>query len=79
MQLSFSVWDRTLLKVHAFFISNTWLKFYKQGQAQIGKQSKRHPEAELSLFEIFLFLYPRYHPKIITDIIRNVQKTTTCA
>ena len=46
--------------------------FYKQGQAETGKKSKRHAEPELLLFEIFIFLYPRYHRKITGDILKNV-------
>ena len=33
----------------------------------------QHPEAELSL-KIICFLHLRYHPKIIADILKTVQK-----
>ena len=34
---------------------------------------KQHPEAELLLLDN-CFLHPRYHPKIIGHILKNVQK-----
>ena len=64
------------IHLHAFFYKQ---HFYKQHQAEIDKcqaKAKQHLEAELLLFENVL-LHPRYHPKVIKDIIKNLQKTST--
>ena len=37
----------------------------------------KQPEAELCCYEIIRFLHPRCHPKIIRDILKHVQKTST--
>ena len=51
---------------------------YKQHQllklAKNQAKAKQHPAAEFLLFENFALCYPRYHSKIIGDIIKNVQK-----
>ena len=39
-------------------------------------KAKQHPEAEHSLFENYSLFHPRYHPKIIGDILINVQKAS---
>ena len=40
--------------------------------------AKQHPEVELSLFENYsLFFHSGYYPKIIRDILKNVQKSTS--
>ena len=50
--------------------------FYKQHQAETGKNSKKpkqHLEAELLLFEsysIIYFLHPCYHQKLVSDLMR---------
>ena len=54
------------------FISNVSLKLTKN----LAK-AKQHPEAELLLFENYsLFFHLPYHPKIIGNILKNVQKTS---
>ena len=35
--------------------------------------AKQHPKAELLLLEIFHFLHPRYHSKIIGHTLKNKQ------
>ena len=52
--------------LHAFF--------YKQRQAKNKAKANQHPEAELPLFENYSLSYPRYQPKIIEGILKNVQK-----
>ena len=37
---------------------------------------KQRPEAEPSLFEKFCFLHPLSHPKVIENILKNLQKTS---
>ena len=60
---------------HVFFLYKQ--NFYKQRQAEIGKKNqakaKQHPEAELLLFENYLLSSStlRYHPKIISHILKN--------
>ena len=39
------------------------------------KQNKELSEAELLLFENYL-LYPKYHPKIVGDVLKVIQKTS---
>ena len=50
------------------FISNARLKLAKN---QV--KAKQHPEANYCYFKMILFLYP----KIIGDILKHVQKTST--
>ena len=54
------VWNRMLL--HAFFYKR---HFHKQHQAEIDKKIK----------QTFRSFHPRYHPDIIVDILKYVQKT----
>ena len=57
-----------------FYIKNT---FYKQHDAEITKnqaKAKQHSEAELLLFENCSFLHSCYHPKLIWNILKNMQK-----
>ena len=53
------------------FISNARLKF-----ARNQAKAKQHPQAELLLFDNYLLSHPRYHPKILRDILKNMQKTS---
>ena len=52
--------------------------FYKQRQVEIGKKFKQKLGHTLKLnfcyLKIIPFLHPCYHPKIIGDILKNVQK-----
>ena len=65
-------WDN---HIYAFFYKQ---HFYKQRQAEIGKKkpakANQHPEAKLSLFEIYSLSSSRYHTKMSGDILKNVQK-----
>ena len=51
------------------FISNAGLKLAKN---QVN--TKQHPEAERLLLKIIHILHPRYHSKIIKQILKNKQK-----
>ena len=66
------------LYMYAFFYKQ---HFYKQRQAEIGKKIKQKLSNTLRLnfcyLKIIRFLYPRYHPKIIGNTLKNVQKTST--
>ena len=42
--------------------------------AQNQAKAKQHPESELLPF---CFLHPRYDPKIIRDVVKHGQKTST--
>ena len=61
-------------------ILNTFFKqhFYKQSQADIGKKIKQMLCNTLQLgfcyMKIIHVLHPRYHPKIIGHILKNMQK-----
>ena len=52
--------------------------FYGQRHAEIGKKIKQKLSNALRLnfsyLKIIRFLYPRYHPKIIGDTLKNVEK-----
>ena len=76
-------------EIHAFFISNAFirndrLKLVKhQGKTKehreaelLQLESYSHPEAEHLLVDIIHLLHPRYHPKII-DILKKLLKTST--
>ena len=57
--------------------------FYKQRQAIIGRKYKQKLSNILRLdflcLKIIRFLHPRYQPKIIEDIPKNVQKANGSA
>ena len=44
--------------------------------AQNQAKAKQHPETELLLTEFFSLFHPRYHPKVITDILKIIQKVS---
>ena len=54
--------------------------FYKQHQAEIDKKIKQKLSSTLRLNIHYLkaihFLHPRYHPKVIADILKNIQKAS---
>ena len=53
--------------------------FYKQHQAEIDKKIKQKLSNTLRLnfchLKTIAFFHPRYHPKVIGDILKNIQKT----
>ena len=53
-------------------------QFYKQCQAEIGKTLSKNQTtpSDWTFSFIICFLHSRYHPKIIKDILKNVQKTS---
>ena len=56
--------------------------FYKQRQTEFGKKIKQKLSSStlrLNFYylKIVPFFHPRYHPKIIEDILKNVQKIST--
>ena len=61
--------------MHTFFYKQ---HFYKQRQAEINKKNKQKLSNTLRLnfpyLKIIRFLHSRYHPKIVEDILKNVQK-----
>ena len=53
--------------------------FYKQARLKLAEnqaKAKQYPETELLLFGTIRFLHSCYHPKIIGDILQNVQTTS---
>ena len=66
--------------VHAFFLYKQ--HFYKQRQAEIGKnqaKAKQHPEAEFLLFENFSSSLSTLSSKTIGHILKNKQRNKcTC-
>ena len=68
-------------RVTRFFIYKQ--QFYRQRQAEIVKKIKQKLSNTLELnlclcyLKIFRFLHLCYHPKIIQDILKNVQKLST--
>ena len=63
--------------IHAFFISNIFISNAKLKLANNQAKARQHPEDELLLFENYSLFYPRYHPKIVEDILNNLLKTST--
>ena len=65
------------LHIHTFL--QTRLSYATQGWNWQKNQTKakQHPEAELRYFKIIHLLYSRYHTKVIGDILKNVEKTST--
>ena len=59
-----------------FFISNIFISNVRLNLAKNKAKAKQHPEAELWCLKIIRFLHSRYQPKIIGDILKNVQKCT---
>ena len=58
-----------------FFISNSFINNARLKFAKNQAKGKQHLEAKLLLFEYHWLFHPRYHPKIIGNILKNVQKT----
>ena len=68
------------LNIHAFFISNTFRSNARLKLAKKQVKAKQHPEAKLLLFENYLLSsFTLYHPELIADIPKNVQKASTSA
>ena len=62
-----------LHKLHPFFISNVFLR-----NARLKFTKIKQKLCNTVRLKIIRFLHlPRYHPKIIRDILKNVQKTST--
>ena len=57
--------------IHAFFISNTFISNARQASQA---KAKQQPETDFRYLEIIYFFNPRYHQKIIGDILKTVQK-----
>ena len=72
--------SKTSAKIKKFAKYTLFYKqhFYKQCQAEIGKKIKQKLSNSLRLnchfLKIIRFLHPRYYPKILGDILKNVQK-----
>ena len=62
------------------FLKTKRFLFYKQHQAEIDKKIKQKLSSTLRLNIHYLkaihFLHPRYHPKVIADILKNIQKAS---
>ena len=62
---------------HTFFLYKQ--HFYKQHQTEIGKKIKQRLSNTLRLnfcyLKIICFRHPRYHPKRIGHILKNIQKS----
>ena len=68
--------SKTLLHYKFFFISNTFISDTRLKLAKNWAKARQHPEAKLLVFELLLtfsLLHPRYHPKIIGDILKIKQ------
>ena len=65
--------------INAFFIWSTFINKTKLKLAKNQAKVKQHPELNFCYLKIVCFLHPHYHPEILGDIIKNVQKITTSA
>ena len=57
------------------FISNTFISNTRLKLSKIQVKSKQQPEAEHLLFENHSFFIHIIIPKVIEDILKNIQKT----
>ena len=55
-------------ELHAFFINKTFISNARLKLAKIKQKLSNTPK-----LKIIRLLYPRYHPKIIRDILKNVE------
>ena len=55
--------------MHAFFYKQ---HFHKQRRTETGKKSRK----SFCYLKFICLIHPRHHPKIIGDILKNVQKTS---
>ena len=66
-----------LLCLQAFFIGNTFISNARLKLLKNQAKAKQHPVAERLLFENYSLFHPCYHPNIIGDIFKNIQKIST--
>ena len=62
--------------LHAFFINDTFMGNARLTFSKSKQKLRNILRLKFCYFNIILFLHPRYHPKIIEDIMKNVQKTS---
>ena len=77
--LSYNILHHGLLVIQYtryFLISNTFISNARLKFARNQAKAKQHPQAELLLFDNYSLSHPRYHPKILGDILKNMQKTS---
>ena len=58
-------------KLHAFFISNTFIRNVRLKLAKNQANAKQQLRLNVSYLKITHILHPRYHPKIIGHILKN--------
>ena len=64
---------KVCIGITRFFIGNTFISNARLKLAKNHAKAKKH--AELWLFENYSLSHPLYHPKIIGDFLKNIQKT----
>ena len=67
--------DKT--RLHAFLISNTFISNARLKFTKKHLKAKQQPEVEILLFENYRLSSSRHHPKIIWNILKNAQKSST--
>ena len=61
-------------KIHAFFISNTFVSNTRQKSVKNRAKAKQHAEVELLLLVNYVVSSSTYHPKIVGDILKKCAK-----
>ena len=64
-------------RIQAFFISNTIVSNARLKLAKKKAKATQLAQDELLLLQNYVLFSSTYHPKIIGDILKNVQKTST--
>ena len=59
-----------------FFISNTFINTVWLKLAKNQTKAKHTQRLNFCFLKIICFLPPSYHPKIVGDILKNIQKTS---
>ena len=57
-----------------FFITYNFISKARLKLAKNQAKTKQHPGADFCYLKIIHFLYPRYHPRIIEDILKKYEK-----
>ena len=66
-----------LTQIHAFFKSNTFISNASWNWRKIKQKLSSTLRLNFCYLKIICFVHPRYHSKLIGDIIKNVQKLST--
>ena len=69
-------WEKVYCEMHAFFKGNTFISNVGLKLAKIKQKLSNTQRLDFLYLKIIHFFNPSYQPKIIGDILKNVQKTS---